>query len=198
MAELNYNLWVMFALNMIFNVLEIGLPIYSMKSQLAAEEKHIKQLIKEGKTCREDMSLTEIQGKLEKIELLHEYLELVMNFGYIIFFSTAFPLGPIIYWIYNLLEIKADSYKFLKLSKRPIPRFSKSIGVWNDIMGFFAVISIITNIGLIIFTRNSFELSDSYAWGVFVVIEHALLLIVILLLNYYPIEGAYLRDVKKW
>ena len=35
MGELNFNLWVMFILNMVFNVIEMCLPIFSMKAKIA-------------------------------------------------------------------------------------------------------------------------------------------------------------------
>mmetsp|Transcript_31571 Transcript_31571/g.5706 ORF Transcript_31571/g.5706 Transcript_31571/m.5706 type:complete len:83 (+) Transcript_31571:1601-1849(+) len=82
-----------------------------------------------------------------------------MNFGYIIFFAVAFPLGPIIYWAFNILELKGDSYKFLYLSKRPFPRAGNGIGVWTDVMSFLAIVSIITNTGILVFTSNIFNLS---------------------------------------
>lgn len=187
MTELNYNLWVFFLLNMIFNVIEIATPILSAKSNLNKEEAKVQQMAKEGKLARVEMSSTEYQGKLAKIEMLNEYLELAMNYGYIIFFAVAFPLGPLIYWLYNILEMRADSYKFLNLSKRPSPQAASDIGVWSDVMNFLSMTAVITNVGIVVFTANVFDLPAETRWWVFIVIEHLILLAMIMILNYFPL-----------
>lgn len=197
MGELNYNLWVMFALNMVFNIIEIGVPILSARSRCAAEEAKVKKMVDEGKAARLDMSESEREGKLEVLVMLNEYLEVVMNFGYIIFFCVAFPLGPIIYWFFNILEIKGDTYKFFTLSKRPFPRQAENIGVWADIMSFLSVIGVITNTALMIFTANIFNLPMEQRWMVFIVIEHVLMFMMVMILNYYPKNFPMTKDLEK-
>lgn len=187
MGELNYNLWVFFLLNMIFNVIELATPIITAKTNLKNEEIKVQKMAREGKLARVEMSFTEYQGKLSKIVLLNEYLELAMNYGYIIFFAVAFPLGPVIYWLYNILEMKADAYKFLHLSKRPTPESASDIGVWTDVMNFLSLTAVITNVGIIVFTANVFDLPAETRWWVFIIIEHSILLAMILILNYFPL-----------
>ena len=197
MGELNYNLWVMFAINMIFNIIEIGLPVITAKSKWNAEEKKVKMMFDQGKAARLEMSEAEKEAKLEVVVLLNEYLEVVMNFGYIIFFCVAFPLGPIIYWIFNILEIKGDAYKIFTLFKRPFPRQAENIGVWADIMSLLSVIGVISNTALMIFTANIFNLPISERWGVFIVIEHMLIFIMVMILNYYPKNFSFTKDLEK-
>ena len=197
MAELNYNLWVMFALNMVFNVIEIGSPVISARSKWNAEETKVKKMFDEGKAARLEMSQTEKEGKLEILVILNEYLEVVMNFGYIIFFCVAFPLGPIIYWVFNILEIKGDAFKLFTLFKRPFPRQADSIGVWADIMSFLSIIGVMTNTGLMIFTANIFNLPITQRWAVFVVIEHILMFLMVMILNYYPKNFPVTEDLEK-
>ena len=195
MGELNFNLWVMFILNMVFNVVELGIPFLTEKLKFQAEEKKVVKLKQEGKTVRTEMSYAEKQGKMEKLVLPDEYLELVMNFGYIIFFAVAFPLGPIIYWAFNILEVRADSYKFLTLFKRPYPMEASNIGVWKEVMNFLALFAVVTNIGLMIFTENILHVSKEQKWVWFIIIEHLLLLVISLLLKYYPTESEFLHNV---
>lgn len=197
MGELNYNLWVMFAINMVFNIIEIGGPILSAKSRWSAEERKVKKMFDEGKAARLEMTTTEKQGKLEVLVLLNEYLEVVMNFGYIIFFCVAFPLGPIIYWIFNILEIKGDAYKFFVLFKRPFPRAVENIGVWSDIMSFMSIIGVVTNTALMIFTENIFNLPMTDRWGVFIVVEHVLMFTMVMMLNYYPKQSYFMKDIER-
>jgi len=196
MGELNSSLWVMFVINMVFNFIEIGSPILSAKSKLAAEEKKVQLMHSQGKAARIEMSFAEAQGKFETIHLLGEYLELAMNYGYIIFFCVAFPLGPLIYWFLNIIELRADSYKFLNLSKRPFPEEASDIGVWTDVMKFLSIVAVITNTGMMVFTENLFKLSAGDRWWVFIIIEHLILLVMILLMNYYPIVSEFLKNLE--
>ena len=197
MSELNYSLWVLFAINMIFNVVEIGLPVMTARSKWNSEEKKVQEMLKQGKASRIEISETERQGKLETLVIYTEYLEVVMNFGYIIFFCVAFPLGPIIYWIFNILEIKGDAYKFFNLCKRPFPRQAENIGVWADIMSLLSVVGVITNTALMIFTANIFNLPVQERWAVFIVIEHVLMFLMVMILNYYPKNFGYTKDLEK-
>lgn len=181
MGELRSSLWVYYLINVIFNFIELGVPIISQKRAVAAE------LAKtQGKSARTQMTYTEAQGKLGRITFLDEYLEVVMNHGYIVFFCVAFPLGPLIYWVYNLAELKADGYKFLYLCKRPFPERAAGIGMWNAVMNALAVVGVISNIGLMVFTKNIFDLSMGGRWGLFILLEHIILLFVALYLCFAP------------
>ena len=189
MGELRSSLWVYYIINVVFNFIELGIPIISQKRAIAAEQVKADKMKAEGKASRSNMTYTEGQGKLGHIEFLDEYLEVVMNHGYIIFFCVAFPLGPLIYWIYNLVELKADAFKFLYLCKRPFPERAGGIGVWTEVMNALAVVGVISNIGLMVFTENMFNLSVSARWCVFIILEHAILLVVALYLGFAPKFG---------
>jgi hypothetical protein len=117
---------------------------------------------------------------------LDEYAEIVLNYGYTLFFCVAFPLGPAIYWGYNWLEQVTDIYKFFSLCKRPFPRKARNIGAWNDIMHFMSLVAIVTNLGLIFFTANLFGLKKSARWMEFMVLENILVIVFVLVLSYTP------------
>lgn len=197
MKELSYNLWVMFGLNMIFNIIEIGMPVIKARTQWNAEEKKVQKMVQEGKAARLEISPAEMQGKQEILVVLNEYLEVVMNLGYIIFFCVAFPLGPAIYWLFNVLEIKGDAYKFFTLCKRPFPREAENIGVWDDILKFLSIVGVITNTALMIFTANIFDLPLEDRWRVFIIVEHLMIFVMVMILNYYPKEFSICKDLEK-
>lgn len=127
-----------------------------------------------------------MQGKLSSISYTEEYAEIVLNYGYTLFFCVAFPLGPAIYWFYNWLELYTDAFKFFRLSKRPFPRRANNIGAWDDIMHFLSVVAIVTNVGMVFFTANLFNLKKLAKWKEFVLLEHILILVFILILAYTP------------
>ena len=165
---------------MLCNVYELGMPIWEKKREFDEEEKKAVKMMNEGKAARITMTYPEIQGKFETVCFTEEYLEMVINFGYITLFCVAFPLGPFVYWISHLVEIKVDSYKFLNFTKRPFPEKAKDIGIWEGILQFLVIASIFSNTALIVFNSTVFEPT----WGTFIAIEHAMLIILAFLMCY--------------
>ena len=66
--------------------------------------------------------------------LYKEYLELVVQFGFLTLFATAFPLAPLFCLLNNVLEIRADAQKFVKSFRRPIALAAEGIGIWDEIV----------------------------------------------------------------
>ncbi|CAJ0585789.1 unnamed protein product, partial [Mesorhabditis spiculigera] len=95
--------------------------------------------------------------------LCYEYAELVMQFSVLVLFSPAFPLAALFALINNLIEIRADSYKFLRLKQRPVPEEVESIGIWTNILEFIVRLSVYVNALLIAFTS---EFVPSMKWRV--------------------------------
>ena len=77
-----------------------------------------------GSPEEEQSRLPEFQGTL------NEYTEIVIQFGYVVLFAAAFPLGPLFCVLNNIVEIKLDAHKILCTTARPIPRGADSIGAW--------------------------------------------------------------------
>lgn len=114
------------------------------------------------------------QNNLEEFNLdykdsvFDDYLELVIQFGFVSLFAISFPLTPLISLITNIFEMEVDKYKLLKLYKRPIPYGAKSIGSWMNVIEIISYLSIFTNLGLLCFSTNTFyELSINYKFVIF-------------------------------
>jgi len=118
---------------------------------------------------------------------------MVINFGYITLFCVAFPLGPLVYWLSNLVEIKVDSYKFLNFSKRPFPERAENIGIWEFILKFITTASIFTNVALVVFHNTML----APTWLVFVLLEHAMIGIVAFLQSYIADKDEATRNTIK-
>lgn len=81
--------------------------------------------------------------------LYDEYLEMVIQFGFITLFVVAFPLAPLFALANNVLEMRLDATKFLRHYRRPVPRRARDIGVWKQILDALARISVTTNVSLV-------------------------------------------------
>ena len=61
-----------------------------------------------------------------------EYLELVIQYGYMVLFGLAFPLAILLAAVNNIFEIQVDKYKLVSLVRRPIPQGAASIGIHSQ------------------------------------------------------------------
>ncbi|GMS86099.1 hypothetical protein PENTCL1PPCAC_8274 [Pristionchus entomophagus] len=86
--------------------------------------------------------------------LFDEYLEMVIQFGFITLFVAAFPLAPLFALVNNIMEIRMDAYKFLVSTQRPVPAQSRNIGIWLQILQFISNISVTINALVIAFTSD--------------------------------------------
>ncbi|KAF3854382.1 hypothetical protein F7725_022437 [Dissostichus mawsoni] len=63
--------------------------------------------------------------------LFAEYIELLVQFGYLSLFSCVYPLTAVLLLINNLTEIRSDAYKICKLFQKPFTPPVASMGVWR-------------------------------------------------------------------
>ncbi|XP_065159820.1 anoctamin-1-like isoform X3 [Atheta coriaria] len=91
---------------------------------------------------------------LEPQGLLSEYLEMVVQYGFVTIFVTAFPLAPLFALINNVFEMRLDAKKMIKFFRRPVPKRVKNIGIWYNIMNLLCRISIVSNGFIIAFSSQ--------------------------------------------
>uniref|UniRef100_A0A8C4EQ98 Anoctamin n=1 Tax=Dicentrarchus labrax TaxID=13489 RepID=A0A8C4EQ98_DICLA len=96
----------------------------------------------------EDYQLVECEG------LFEEYLEMVLQFGFITIFVAAFPLAPLFALLNNWVEIRLDAHKFAGEYRRPVAERAQNIGVWFNILEALSHLSVIANAFLIAFTSD--------------------------------------------
>ena len=86
---------------------------------------HQKKLEEGGQT----ESQTESDYRLVGNEgLFQEYLEMVLQFGFITIFVAAFPLAPLFALLNNWVEIRLDAQKFVCETRRAVAERAESIG----------------------------------------------------------------------
>uniref|UniRef100_A0A8D0CD79 Anoctamin n=1 Tax=Salvator merianae TaxID=96440 RepID=A0A8D0CD79_SALMN len=89
-----------------------------------------------------------------KLGLFYEYLEMVIQFGFVTLFVASFPLAPILALINNLLEIRVDAWKITTQFRRMVPQKAQDIGAWQPIMQGIAILAVVTNAMIIAFTSD--------------------------------------------
>ncbi|KAM3832315.1 anoctamin-6 [Vipera latastei] len=89
-----------------------------------------------------------------KLGLFYEYLEMVIQFGFVTLFVTSFPLAPLLALINNLLEIHVDAWKITTQYRRMVSQKAQHIGAWQPIMQGIAILAVATNAMIIAFTSD--------------------------------------------
>ncbi|CAI9169564.1 unnamed protein product [Rangifer tarandus platyrhynchus] len=103
------------------------------------EEEHSSQLTQ-----------AELESCMKKYEdTFQDYQEMFVQFGYVVLFSSAFPLAALCALINNLIEIRSDALKLCTGLQRPFGQRVESIGQWQKVMEVMGVLAIVVNCYLI-------------------------------------------------
>lgn len=94
----------------------------------------------------------------DEVELFDDYLEMIMTFGYITLFASAFPLGSFITCVFLYIEVRSDAYKIETNMKRPFSRTCHDIGTWELALDLLTFGSIFTNIYLAFYASDQMDL----------------------------------------
>ncbi|XP_031841577.2 anoctamin 1 isoform X1 [Nomia melanderi] len=86
--------------------------------------------------------------------LFPEYLEMVLQYGFVTIFVSAFPLAPFFALLNNVFEMRLDAKKLLTMYRRPVGQRVIDIGIWYRILDSISKLAVITNAFIIAFTSN--------------------------------------------
>uniref|UniRef100_A0A8B9LQF6 Anoctamin n=1 Tax=Astyanax mexicanus TaxID=7994 RepID=A0A8B9LQF6_ASTMX len=140
---------IMIGKQLINNVQEFVIPkvkAWRQKKALASVKKAQGGL--EPQRWEQDYELVACEG------LFDEYLEIVLQFGFITIFVAAFPLAPLFALLNNWAEVRLDAHKFVCEYRRPVAERAQNIGVWFIILEALSHVSVIVNAFLIAFTSD--------------------------------------------
>ncbi|MBN3300735.1 ANO6 protein, partial [Amia calva] len=91
---------------------------------------------------------------LGKLGLFYEYLEMVIQFGFVTLFVASFPLAPLLALLNNVFEIRVDAWKITTQFRRVVPEKAQDIGAWQPILQGIAILAVVTNAMIIAFTSD--------------------------------------------
>ncbi|VDP85375.1 unnamed protein product [Echinostoma caproni] len=103
--------------------------------------------------CRADFNLLDPGSR----PLFNEYLEMMIQYGFITMFVPAFPLAPFFGLLNNMLEIRGDAKKFVCQYRRPVVDRVKTIADSNLLNGF--LISVCNNANVCKYVAVDLQLS---------------------------------------
>ncbi|XP_061639014.1 anoctamin-7 isoform X1 [Phyllopteryx taeniolatus] len=145
---------IMVGKQLINNIQEFVCPKLRAWWQKRKRRGKAKQL-EEQEGVEQDICPWEVDYQLLLCEgLFSEYLEMVIQFGFITIFVAACPLAPLFALINNWVEIRLDAQKFVTEYRRPVVERAQDIGIWLDVLQFIAYTAVLGNAFLIAFTSS--------------------------------------------
>lgn len=135
--------------------------------------------------------------------LFAEYIELLVQFGYLSLFSCVYPLTAVLLLINNLTEIRSDAYKICKLFRKPFSAPAANMGVWRIAFEVLSFVSVVSNCWLLLLSPRLQELfkegglSSTNILLLAVLVEHVLILVKVVLAVVIPDEPDWIRKRRE-
>lgn len=135
--------------------------------------------------------------------LFAEYIELLVQFGYLSLFSCVYPLTAVLLLINNLTEIRSDAYKMCKLFRKPFCPPVSNMGVWRIAFEVLSFVSVVSNCWLLLLSPWLQRLSQEGEWSstnillMAVLVEHVLILVKVVLSVLIPDEPDWIRKKRE-
>ncbi|KAK2822195.1 hypothetical protein Q5P01_022260 [Channa striata] len=134
------------------------------------------------------LTQAEIESCMQTYEdTLQDYQEMFIQFGYVVLFSSAFPLAAMCALINNIIEIRSDALKLCTGLQRPFGQRVENIGQWQTAMEAMGLIAIIVNCYLI---GQCGQLQRLFPW-----LSPEMTIISIVLLEHFAILLKYIIHV---
>ncbi|CAD1471715.1 unnamed protein product [Heterotrigona itama] len=89
-----------------------------------------------------------------RLALFDEYLEMILQYGFVTLFVAAFPLAPLFALLNNIAEIRLDAYKMIKEARRPLAERVEDIGAWYGILRGVTYVAVVSNAFVIAYTSD--------------------------------------------
>ena len=164
LEEIGMQLYTTLFINLGFNAMEIGLPFINqyLKAKELKRKKQQNEILNsidyEG-ASKYDIIPHSLEHQLmcdSYDDLISDYSEVLINFGYVCLFGVSAPLTPIIVFALLYIEKFVDTFKMFFLYRMEIIDGSTGIEIYNDILNVFIYLGLITNFGVVIFSDYRF------------------------------------------
>ncbi len=115
-----------------------------------------------GKSKKQDDDLAgsgilTVEAGLAEYDQFDDYIEMLIQFGYVTLFASAYPLASFIAIFGNICESRSDAWKLGHLYRMPNPVRRSDIGTWKLALRVMVWTSALTNCLLFAFTSNQMQ-----------------------------------------
>ncbi|KAM6973471.1 anoctamin-10 [Aplochiton taeniatus] len=177
---------------LINQVTEVAIP-FIVDRLLSAPQRKEKEDDPQVDKLRAQRSLPPFPG------LFSEYIELLVQFGYLSLFSCVYPPTAILLLLNNLTEIRGDAFKICRLFRKTFSAPVADMGVWQTAFEILSFVSVISNCWLLLLSPRlrgfcqQGGLSSRNILLLAILVEHVLILIKMVLAFLIPDEPDWVR-----
>ena len=110
--------------------------------------------------CHQEGALTEALRNCSMCSddlLVNNYAEMVLQFTYVVLWSSVFPLTPLVAVLLNFGTLRFEIIQLSSYTRRGIPKKEEGIGAWLTIIEIISLIGVVTNSAMIIITFKARE-----------------------------------------
>ncbi|XP_055687330.1 anoctamin-8 isoform X1 [Lutzomyia longipalpis] len=105
---------------------------------------------KSSEAGKRSIGQAEIESSLYKYDgTFSDHLEMLVQMGYVVLFSAAFPLAGLCALANNIMEIRSDAFKLAHVHQRPFGQRVANIGTWQNALSLLGLAAVIVNCALI-------------------------------------------------
>lgn len=145
------------------------------------------------------LSQAEVESTMKRYEdTFDDYLEMFIQYGYVILFSSAFPLAALCALLNNVIEIHSDAFKLCVYHQRPFGKRVQNIGIWQDALRVMGLVAVVVNSALIgvsgQVTRMYPDLDSSSTIVFILVLEHIILVLKMLIMKAIPSQPEWIQQ----
>eukprot|EP00939_MAST-03C_sp_MAST-3C-sp1_P001149 g1149.t1 len=97
------------------------------------------------------------QSHLPVFQTQDDILDMLLQLGYILQFSVAWPFTFACGMINNYFEIHCDLFRCTRASSRPVPQFASSIEEWTEPLWWLPFLSVPISAALVVFATGQIE-----------------------------------------
>jgi anoctamin-10 len=74
-----------------------------------------------------------------------DYLEIIIQYGYVTLFASAMPLAPVVSLLTNIVEMNSDLFKLKYVCARPLAVRAAGVGMWRAVIDCMCITAVLTN-----------------------------------------------------
>eukprot|EP01052_Picozoa_sp_SAG31_P013291 SAG31_NODE_796_length_12032_cov_21.073242_16_plen_528_part_00 len=160
MAELELQLLILACKDLFMNVVQTGMPFAKQRAKVKKLQRRFKD---EAEATGLDIVAIVHTKKPEHEYTLEDYdstfndfCEIAMQFGFCTLFAAAFPIGPLLAIINNIVEIRFDAFSLCRAYRRPEYGRAEDIGSWALVFETMSLLCCASNVAMICFVSSSF------------------------------------------
>lgn len=186
MSELQSQLAILMLTRLVMgNFLEYGLPILlrwlGRLASCCVRRDPDAQAAAERLANAQSASPYEKEAGMPTYDTFNDYLNIMLQFGFVTLFVVAFPLAPLIALVDAIINSFTDRSRMFTSSARPVPKGASGIGAWRIVFEGLSYASAVSNLTIVVFTNRNHifgrDLDDNGRLIFFVVAEHVILLL---------------------